>query len=87
MRFIFDLDQARRERETTGEYFKEEYEEYEIEMEEKVPESQHNNHHAGHGHGARRDVRHNHHDAGWSPYPRGRHPNDHRPKGRRSGYY
>jgi len=87
MRFIFDMDQARREQDTTGEYFKEEYEEYEVEVEEKVPEPQHNNHHHGHGHGVRRDPRHNHHDAGWAPYPRGRHTSDHRPRGRKGGFY
>ncbi|CAM1503255.1 Fc.00g080310.m01.CDS01 [Cosmosporella sp. VM-42] len=37
MRFVFDPDAARQEQETVGGYFKEEFEEYEVEVDEPVP--------------------------------------------------
>lgn len=60
MRFVFDPESARGEQETTGEYYKEEYEEYEIEVDEPVPPPQQQEGRGGgyHGHGHReRDHR------------------------------
>ncbi|KFA64899.1 hypothetical protein S40285_02888 [Stachybotrys chlorohalonatus IBT 40285] len=41
MRFVFDPDAARVEQDAAGKYFKEELEEYEVEMEEEIPPPQH----------------------------------------------
>lgn len=78
MRFVFDEDEARREQDTVSDFFREEYEEYEVEVEEKIPESEH--HHPRPG----QSRHHNNHDHGWAPYHRNRHghPND-RYKGRK----
>lgn len=36
MRFVFDPEAAKREQEMTSEFFKDEYEEYEVEVEEPI---------------------------------------------------
>jgi CTD kinase subunit beta len=63
MRFVFDVEEARVEQEEVGRYFNEEMEEYEVEVEEAVPESSRGDgrhghgygHGHGHGHGGRVD--------------------------------
>ncbi|KAJ3521246.1 hypothetical protein NM208_g13386 [Fusarium decemcellulare] len=59
MRFVFDPEAARREKQMTGEYFQEEFEEYEVEVEEPVPPPPHHEGGRGgyHGHRDRRDHR------------------------------
>lgn len=93
MRFVFDEDEARRELDAVQDFFREDFEEYEVEVEEKIPESEipkaprenrgpprHPGDHGGHGHGH-----------GWAPYHRGgRHGHGHgghdgRQRGRRYG--
>ncbi len=90
LRFVFDADEARRERELVAEYTNDEYEEYEVEVEETIREPEHrhppSNVRGSHPH---RNHGHNHNDHGWGPYSRGRHGhyND-RSKGRKAhGYY
>lgn len=82
MRFVYDAEEARRERETNDEYLKDEYEEYEIEVEEKIPESEPRHHH-GRDRGRPHGNRSNHDN--WGPYPRSRH--DRHKSGRKGGYY
>lgn len=81
MRFVYDAEEARKERETNDEHLKDEYEEYEIEVEEKIaePEPRHN-----HGRDRGRHQGHRNHD-NWGPYPRNRH--DRHKGGRKGGYY
>lgn len=89
MRFVFDAEEARREQDTVAEYFKEEYEEYQIEVEEPIPESENRGHHGrdrGNHHHNNNNHRH-HHDSGWAPYHRNRQHHDNRHKGRKGGYY
>ncbi|KAH7159721.1 hypothetical protein B0J13DRAFT_111575 [Dactylonectria estremocensis] len=74
MRFVFDPDTAQMEKGTVQEYFQEEYEEYEIEVDEPIPPPQthepgHRGGYHGHGHG------HGHRDRG-----------DHRRGGPYGGY-
>ncbi|KAH6894579.1 hypothetical protein B0T10DRAFT_398549 [Thelonectria olida] len=64
MRFVFDPDAARGEQDVVSEYYKEEFEEYEVEVEEPVPPPpQHDHPHGprggyhGHGHRDRGDHR------------------------------
>lgn len=63
MRFVFDPESARREQETVRDHFHEEFEEYEIEVEEPIPPPpQHEGGHRrggyhGHGHRDRGDHR------------------------------
>jgi CTD kinase subunit beta len=85
MRFVFDTEEARAEQEETARYFTEEFEEYEVEVEEPIPESRHEGRHS-HGHGGRLDKGHHGHrngghgyahDAGWQPYQRSRHGHGH----------
>jgi len=81
MRFVFDSEEARKEQERVAEYYKEEYEQYEIEVEEPIPE------HENRGHQGRDRGYHghrNHHDSGWGPYGRNRHD---RHRGRKGGYH
>lgn len=81
MRFVYDAEEARKEMETNDEYMKEEFEEYEIEVEEKIPEPEPRHHRdRGGRHGHR-----NNHDSHWGPYPRNRH--DRHKGGRKGGYY
>lgn len=80
MRFVYDADEARRERETNEEYTKDEYEEYETEVEEKLPEPEPRHHPRDRGRHHR-----NHHDNGWGPYSRNRH--DRQKGGRKGGGY
>ena len=68
IRFMLDAEQAKQEKETVAEYFKVEYEEYEIEVEEPIkpdpPQHHHNprNHHNhNHNHRNGRDDRFHHH--------------------------
>ncbi|EGO59298.1 hypothetical protein NEUTE1DRAFT_60578 [Neurospora tetrasperma FGSC 2508] len=87
LRFVFDHEDARFERETVAEYFDDVYEEIEEEVEERIPdEPRHSSRSAHHSHSSHR----NHTDHGWSPYSRSRHGghNSDRHKGRKShGYY
>jgi len=85
MRFVFDAEQAQKESDRVAEYFREEYEDFEMEVEEEIPVYNHNNH-SHHNHTLRRDRGYNHHDTGWSPYHRNRSHRD-GPRGRRDGYY
>ena len=71
IRFMLDAEQAKQERETVAEYFKVEYEEYEIEVEEPIKpdppqhHSSHRNHHNhnhNHNHRNGRDDRFHHHN-------------------------
>lgn len=87
-RFVFDADEARKEKDLVTRYFNDEYEEHEVEVEETVrepeprhPASRSNHAHRGHGH--------NHADYGWSGYPRSsRHgPHGDRHRGRRGHGY
>lgn len=83
MRFVYDAEEARKERETNDEHLKDEYEEYEVEVEEKIPEPEPRNNH-GRDRGRHQGHRNNHHD-NWGPYPRNRH--DRHKGGRKGGYY
>jgi CTD kinase subunit beta len=80
MRFVFDEDEARREEDIVMDFFREEYEEYEVEVEERIPDSEQNH---ARPNGPRQQ--HNNHDHGWAPYHRnGRHGHHHdRHKGRK----
>lgn len=40
VRFVFDADEAKREEEAVASYYRDEYEEYEVEVEEPIPESE-----------------------------------------------
>jgi CTD kinase subunit beta len=63
IRFMLDAEQAKREKETVAEYFKVEYEDYEVEVEEPIkndPPPHHNNHQNHHRN--RRDDRFHHHN-------------------------
>ena len=87
MRFVFDAEEARREQDTVAEYFREEYEEYQIEVEEPIPEPESRGHHGrDRGHHNHNNHRH-HHDSGWAPYHRNRQHHDNRRKGQKGGYY
>lgn len=81
LRFIFNSELAHQERDLVGEYFKEEYEEYEMEVDEPIRESE-PRHPGRSGHPHRTHG----HDHGWGPYNRNRqgHHND-RHKGRKGG--
>jgi CTD kinase subunit beta len=83
MRFVYDAEEARKERGTNDEHLKDEYEEYEIEVEEIVPESESRNGH-GRDRGRHQGHRNNHHD-NWGPYPRNRH--DRHKSSRKGGYH
>ncbi|KAI5464952.1 hypothetical protein BGZ63DRAFT_470930 [Mariannaea sp. PMI_226] len=74
MRFVFDPDAARQEQDTVAQYYKEEFEEYEVEVEEPIPPPQHPPHDHSHGyrggyHGHGRRDRGDHRRGG--PYHRG----------------
>ena len=63
IRFMLDAEQAKQEKETVAEYFKVEYEDYEIEVEEPIkpnPPQQHQNNPRNHHN--RRDDRFHHHN-------------------------
>ncbi len=87
-RFVFDADEARKERDLVSRHFDDEYEEHEVEVEEPVrdPEPRHpgrNNHpyRGGHGHG--------HGDFGWPGHHRNNrhgHPGDRHRNRRGHGY-
>ncbi|KAF9874756.1 C-type cyclin [Colletotrichum karsti] len=79
MRFVFDPEQARRERREVEPYFKDEYEDYEVEVEVPVePERQQNNH--AHRENKRHDA-----GGGWGGGGGGGRRHHDRRKGR--GYY
>ncbi|KAK0636463.1 hypothetical protein B0T17DRAFT_485189 [Bombardia bombarda] len=85
LRFVFDAENARNERDLVAEHFNDEYEEYEMEVEEpiKEPESRHHSSRSSHPHRSHS----NNHDSGWAPY-RSRHGNhDSRQKSRKSHNY
>lgn len=87
-RFVFDADEARREKNLVAQHFNDEYEEHEVEVEEpiKEPEPRHpsrSNHPSNRSHGQ------NHADYGWSAYPRSNrhgHHNDRHRSRRGHGY-
>ena len=66
IRFMLDAEQAKQEKETVAEYFKVEYEDYEVEVEEPIkndpPQQHHNNHRNHHNHRNGRDDRFHHHN-------------------------
>lgn len=89
LRFVFDAEEARKERDLVAEYTNDEYEEYEVEVEEPVREPETrpaNNSRTSYVH--RSGPAHN--DRNWGPYNRGGrhpHPND-RLNGRKGpGHY
>ncbi|KFH40439.1 CTD kinase subunit beta-like protein [Hapsidospora chrysogenum ATCC 11550] len=85
MRFVFDPEAARAERDTVGPYFREEFEEYEVEVDEPVPppprqhqqqqhppSSRRDDDGGGRGGGGARGGGRRHRDRGWgAPYPGG----------------
>lgn len=89
LRFVFDAEAARKERDLVSEHFNDEWEEHEVEVEEPIrePEPRHSN--SGRNSYPHRSHGHNHNDHGWGPYHRGRHGHhSDRPKGRKGhGYY
>ncbi|KAM7203465.1 CTD kinase subunit beta [Naviculisporaceae sp. PSN 640] len=93
MRFVFNSELAHKERDLVSMYFKEEYEEYEMEVDEPIkeqattepargPRSSQPSHRSGGGH-------HGNNDHGWGPYhrsrPGGHHGDRHSHKGRKGG--
>lgn len=65
IRFMLDAEQAKQERETVAEYFKVEYEDYEVEVEEPIkppPPQQHQNNSRNHHNHRGRDDRFHHHN-------------------------
>ncbi|KAM7210587.1 hypothetical protein V8F06_014029 [Rhypophila decipiens] len=86
LRFVFNSELAHQERDLVSAYFKEEYEEYEMEIDEPIrdsPTEPRGPRSSGHSH------RNHHNDShGWGPYPRSR-PGHHgdRHKGRKGGGY
>ncbi|KAH8880265.1 cyclin-like protein [Thozetella sp. PMI_491] len=92
MRFVFDAEEARRERDRAAEHLFDEYEEYEVEVDEAIPTKPKNHdggqghghgHGHGHGRGPHRGYGNNQHDHGFAPYPRNRHGHHDRHKGRK----
>ena len=92
VRFVFDAEEERMERKITAEYWAEEYEEYEIEVEEEIPEANNKGHdgrptgprNGPHGYGPGRRDR----PGGWAPYhQRGRDHGDRHKGGRKGGHY
>jgi len=76
-RFVFDADEARKEKDLVSQHFNDEYEEHEVEVEEPVREPEHrhpaqgNHSYRGHGNGRA--------DYGWPSHPRSSrhgHPSD-----------
>lgn len=67
MRFVFSDDAMRHEQAEMAKYFAEEYEEFEVEVEEQVPEPNPNSHgghvssHNGHSHNGHSHMNHNNH--------------------------
>ncbi|KAK0715213.1 C-terminal domain kinase-like protein [Lasiosphaeris hirsuta] len=89
LRFVFDAEEARKERDLVAEHFNDEYEEHETEVEETIREEPRypaNNSRSGHPH---RGHGHTHNNHEWGPYSRSRHGhNSERLKGRKGhGYY
>ncbi|KAK0726426.1 hypothetical protein B0T21DRAFT_293612 [Apiosordaria backusii] len=88
LRFVFDAEATRKERDLAAEYFNDEYEEYEVEVEEEIkapPTDPRQNTSAGRGHHGHHSGHHNNrHDYG---FHRGsRHPyHDNRHRGGRRG--
>lgn len=88
LRFVYGRDEAQEEARAVAVYFNEEYEEYEVEVEETVPEPErfpdrgdprHGAPGRGRGRGGGRGGRHE----GWGPYPRN--PRGHGHHERRGG--
>jgi CTD kinase subunit beta len=77
LRYVFDAEEAKKEKEVVEGYFKDEFEEYVVEEEEAIPEPER---------GPRRDRNHGHggYDSGWQPHHRNRqHGNSDRHRGGR----
>lgn len=87
-RFVFDADEARREKDLVARHFNDEYEEHEVEVEEPIREPE-PRHPSRSNHPSHRSQGYNHGDQGWSTYPRSNtrhgHHND-RYRSRRAGY-
>jgi CTD kinase subunit beta len=86
-RFVFDVDEARKERDLVSQYFNDEMEEYKEEVEETIPSEPRNPGRNNHNHPHRNN---NNHDHSWTPY-RSRHGHGHghhdRHKGRKGHHY
>ncbi|KAK1755548.1 cyclin-like protein [Echria macrotheca] len=86
LRFVFDAEAARKERDYVDTFFNDEYEEYEVEVEEPVPDNRPrqpaNPGRSGYAHAHRGS----HKDHGWSPYSRGGRGMPDRHKGRNNYY-
>ena len=59
VRFMLDAEQAKQEKDTVAEYFKVEFEEYEIEVEEPIKNDRPHHHHIEHNHYGHRNGRDN----------------------------
>ncbi|KAK1980716.1 C-type cyclin [Colletotrichum cereale] len=84
MRFVFDPEQARQERKEVEAYYRDEYEEYEVEVEVPIePERPNHNNHGNHN--SHRDKRHDGGGGGGGGWGGPNHHRRNRGKGR--GYY
>ncbi|KAK4151015.1 hypothetical protein C8A00DRAFT_17539 [Chaetomidium leptoderma] len=86
-RFVFDADEARKEKDLVTRHLHDEYEEHEVEVEEPIRESEPR--HSGRSNHPYRGHGHNHPDYGWSGHHRNsRHgPSNDRHRGRRGHGY
>jgi CTD kinase subunit beta len=86
LRFVFDASEARKEKDLVASYFEDEYEEYEVEVEEPIRDAEAR--HPGRSNQPYRGHGHNHVDHGWAGHHRGsRHgPPGDRHRSRRGGY-
>ncbi|OHE97298.1 C-type cyclin [Colletotrichum orchidophilum] len=84
MRFVFDPDRARQERKEVESYYRDEYEEYEVEVEVPIePERGNNNNHNNNNH---RDKRHEGGGGGGGGWG-GNHRRNHHGRAKGRGYY
>ncbi|KAK4243330.1 hypothetical protein C7999DRAFT_18304 [Corynascus novoguineensis] len=86
-RFVFDADEARKEKELVLRYFNDEYEEVEVEVEEPIKESEPR--HPGRSNHSYRNHGHNQADYGWPGHHRNNrhgHPSDRHRSRRGHGY-
>ena len=89
VRFVFNPDEARAEGQTVAEHFQDDFEEYEVEVEEPIPEPERpdgprdRGNHGHHGPRGPRGGRQDGHGHGWGPYHRTHRP--HHPHDRRGG--
>jgi CTD kinase subunit beta len=86
-RFVFDADEARKEKELVTRYFDDEYEEHEEEVEEPIKDSERRD--PGRSNHSYRGPSHNPPDYGWPAHPRSSrhgHPSDRHRSRRGHGY-